>query len=250
MYTPLFFALHRGDPYGVNSVFSPLILAFQVDAQTGLLGLASRTSNTVRYRTPAKSAFFADIAYAFGEATKTDGISSSSGNIYSASFGWSSKPYYIAYAIQRARSGTAAAPVAWPSTTTHQTLSAAYDFNNALRLHGTYTVASASGVPPAYFGAPGVPRSRTASLGASYAVTSNSSLLFEVVQRKVSRTERGQLAWTLGYDYNLSRRTSLYGRFLRLENRGNASVSLAGVRVAPNSGDDVRVIAAGIRHTF
>ncbi|MFT3818976.1 MAG: porin [Rubrivivax sp.] len=246
IYTPLFTTLFRGDPYGVNSVFSPLLLAFQVDAQSGLLGLAARTSNTIRYRTPAKMPFFADIAYAPGEATKTEGASGS-GDIYSAAFGWSSKPYFVAYAIQRSRSGTAAAPVASPSTTTHQTISGAYDFNNNLQLYATYTVASASGVALSGIG---VPRSRTASLGASYAVTPNSNLLLEAVQRKVSRTDRAQFAWTLGYDYNLSRRTSLYGRFLNLENRGDASVSLAGVRVAPNSGDEARVIAAGIRHTF
>ncbi len=238
MYTPMFFTLFRGDPYGVNSVFSPLVLAFQNDAQPGGLALAARASNMIRYRTPAKSDFFADIAYAPGEATD---LSHSSGDLYGASVGWSHKPYYISYAIQKARSGSAAAPVAAPSTTTHQAISGAYEFTD-LRLYATYSTASAS--------VPGVPRSRTASLGAQYTITPTSNVLFEVVQRKVSGSDRAQLAWTLGYDYYLSKRTALYGRLLHLENRGNSSVSLAGAPVMANSGDDARVIAAGIRHNF
>lgn len=256
MYTPLFFTLFRGDPYGVNSVFSPLILAFQNDAQPGALALAARASNMVRYRTPAKSDFFADIAYAPGESGEQ---SHRSGDVYGASVGWSHKPYYISYAFQRSRSGSATAPVAQPSTTTHQAVSGAYEWAD-LRLYATYSTSSASipivaslpGLPSVQgvFGSTRAPRSRTASLGAQYTITPTSNVLFEVVQRKVSDSDRAQLAWTLGYDYLLSKRTALYGRLLKLENRNKAAVSLAGVRVAANSGDDVRVIAAGIRHHF
>ncbi|WP_399680110.1 porin [Xenophilus sp.] len=238
MYTPLFFTLFRGDPYGVNSVFSPLVAVFSNDAQPGALPLAARASNMIRYRTPARSEFFADIAYAPSEASEP---SRRSGDLYGASVGWARKPYYVSYAIQKARSGSAAAPVASPSTTTHQAVSGSYEFSN-LRVYGTYSTASTD--------LPGVPRSRAASLGAQYTITPASNVLFEIVQRKVRGTDRAQLAWTLGYDHYLSKRTAVYGRLLRLENRGRSSVSLAGVRVDANSGNDVRVIAAGIRHTF
>lgn len=48
----------------------------------------------------------------------------------------------------------------------------------------------------------------------------------------------------------MSKRTVLYARWLQLGNTGNASVSLAGVPVAANSGDGVRSLALGVRHAF
>jgi predicted porin len=56
----------------------------------------------------------------------------------------------------------------------------------------------------------------------------------------------------LGYNYDLSKRTSLYGRITTLRNKGNASASLAGagVTVAPNSGNSASLIGVGMIHRF
>lgn len=240
MYTPMFYALFKADPYGINSVFSPINLVAATDAQPGLTPFAARASNMVRYRTPASSDFFADIAYAPGESSAP---SHQSGNFYGGSVGWASKPYYIAYAFQRARSGSAAAPVASPATTTYQSVSGAYELPAiGLQLYANYVRNTSS--------LPGVGAAKLASLGTTYNVTPSSNLMFEAMQRKVAGTDRSQLAWTLGYDYYLSKRTVLYARWLRLLNRHGASASLATIAVAPNSGNGVRVLAAGIRHNF
>jgi predicted porin len=240
MYTPMFYTLFKADPYGVNSVFSPINLVAATDAQPGLTPFAARASNMVRYRTPASSDFFADIAYAPGESSAP---SRQSGNFYGGSAGWSRKPYYIAYAFQRARSGSAAAPVAQPATTTYQALSGAYELPDiGLQLYANY-VRNTSSLPR-------VPAARLASLGITYNVTPVSNLMFEAMQRKVDDTERSQLGWTLGYDHYLSKRTVLYARWLRLLNRHGASATLATIPVAPDSGNGVRVIATGIRHNF
>ncbi|MFS2052687.1 porin, partial [Variovorax sp. CT11-76] len=42
MYTPMFYTLFKADPYGVNSVFSPINLVAATDAQPGLLPFAAR----------------------------------------------------------------------------------------------------------------------------------------------------------------------------------------------------------------
>jgi len=238
MYTPMFFALFRADPFGVNALFSPLNLVAATDAQPGLRPFAARASNMVRYRTLAGQAFFADIAYAPGEAAAP---SRRSGDVYGGNVGWQGKSLYLAYAFQRAREGSAAAPVAFPSTSTYQSLSGAYQWT-ALKLFANYMRNSSS--------LQGVPKAQIASVGASYAITPVSMLLAEAAYRKVDGSDRAQLAWTLGYDHALSKRTAVYGRLLRLSNRGNASVSMAQVPVIANSGDGVRVIAAGIRHHF
>jgi predicted porin len=240
MYTPMFYTLFKADPYGVNSVFSPINLVAATDAQPGLLPFAARASNMVRYRTPAIADFYADIAYAPGEASAA---SHSSGTLYGGSLSWGRKPYYVGYAFQRARSGSAAAPVAEPSTSTYQALSAAYDWEAiGLQLYANYVRNSSS--------LPGVPSAKLASLGLTYNITPASNLMFEAIQRKVDASERSQLAWTLGYDYYLSKRTVLYARWLRLLNRHGASATLATIAVAPDSGNGVRVLATGIRHNF
>jgi predicted porin len=240
MYTPMFYALFKADPYGINSVFSPINLVAATDAQPGLTPFAARASNMVRYRTPASSDFFADIAYAPGEASAP---SHQSGNFLGGSVGWARKPYYVAYAFQRARSGSAAAPVAEPATSTYQSLSGAYELPGiGLQLYANY-VRNTSSLPK-------VPAAKLASLGLTYNVTPVSNLMFEATQRKVDDTGRSQLGWTLGYDYYLSKRTVLYARWLRLLNRHGASATLATVAVVPDSGNGVRVMAAGIRHNF
>ena len=81
-------------------------------------------------------------------------------------------------------------------------------------------------------------------------MTPASNLIFGATQRKVADSERSQLAWTLGYDYYLSKRTVVYARWLRLLNRHGASASLGTIPVIAHSGNDVRVLATGIRHNF
>lgn len=238
MYTPMFYTLFKADPYGVNAVFSPLNLVSATDAQPGITPFAARASSMLRYRTPSSSPFIADIAYAPSKATAP---SQRSGEFKGATFGWSRKPWYVAYGFQRARSGTATAPVAVPAVTTYHALSASYQFADlTLYAHAVRTTARQVAAPDA----------RLFGLGASYPVTPVSTLIVEAVERKVSGSDRAQFAWTLGYDHHLSKRTALYARWLGLSNRGNASATLAGVPVVADSGDGVRMLAVGIRHNF
>lgn len=238
MYTPMFQAVTRADPFALNSVFSPLNLAAATDAQQGLRPFAPRASNMVRYRTPVEQGLFTDLAYAPGESSAP---SKRSGDVYGGSVGWSQQPWYVAYAFQRARSGSAAAPAAQPDTSTYQSLSAAYR-GAELHLFGTLARNGSS--------RPGVGDAQLWSLGTAWHATPTSRLLFEVVRRKVDGSERSQWAWTLGYDYFLSKRTALYGRLLHLDNRAGAAASLAEIPVVANSGDSARLIAVGIRHNF
>ncbi|WP_039050487.1 porin [Comamonas thiooxydans] len=238
MYTPMFQAVTRADGFGLNTVFSPMNLAAAVDAQPGLRSFAPRANNMLRYRTPVGTGLYTDLAYAPGESASP---SQKSGDLYSGSVGWALRPVYVAYAFQRARSGSAAAPEANPTKSTYQSLSAAYD-GGVWKVFGTV---ARNGVNRT-----GVGNAHILSLGAAWNVTPQSRLVLEGVHRKVSGSDRTQLAWTLGYDYALSKRTALYGRWLHLSNRGNSSVSLAQIPVTPNSGDSVSLIGVGISHHF
>ena len=50
--------------------------------------------------------------------------------------------------------------------------------------------------------------------------------------------------WTLGYNYNLSKRTKVYGYYTRVNNGDNANYNVS------NTGDDFSSIAVGVRHNF
>jgi predicted porin len=238
MYTPMFQAVARADAFGLNTMFSPMNLAAMVDAQPGLRSFAPRANNMLRYRTPLGQGLYTDLAYAPGEA---GALSQRNGALYSGSLGWALQPWYVAYAFQRAYSGSAAAPVADPEKSTYQSLSAAYR-GAQWQFFGTLARSEVN--------RPGVGAGHLVSLGTVWNVSLQSRLTFAVVQRKVSHSARSQRASTLGYDYALSKRTALYGRWLHLDNRANSSAALAQIPVAPNSGDSARLIAVGVRHDF
>lgn len=238
MYTPMFQAVTRADAFGLNTVFSPMNLAAVVDAQPSMRSFVPRASNMLRYRTPVGSGLYTDLAYAPGEAAT---LSKKSGDLYSASVGWALNPLYVAYAFQRARSGSATAPVAEPTKSTYQSLSAAYNGG----VWQVFATVARNGLNKTSVG-----DARILSLGATWNVTSQSRLALEGAHRKVSGSDRSQLAWTLGYDYALSKRTALYGRWLHLDNRGGSSASLAQIPVDINSGDSASLIAVGMRHNF
>lgn len=50
--------------------------------------------------------------------------------------------------------------------------------------------------------------------------------------------------WTLGYNYNLSKRTKVYGYFTKINNGDDAAYRV------DNAGDNFRSIAVGVRHLF
>lgn len=239
MYTPMFYALYRADSFGVNANFSPLNLVAATDAQAGLRPFSARASNMLRYRAPAGKPFVLDIAFAPGEAASPN---QRNGDLYGATVGWNSKALYIAYAFQKTRSGSTTAPVAAPNSSTYQSVNAAYNVTPALRASANYIRNSLSLAT--------TPKSDIVNIGLEWGVTPVSRVLASVARRKVDGTPRGQLAWTLGYDYYLSKRTTLYARWLQLDNRASASATLAGVPVVLNSGDGVRSLGLGVRHNF
>lgn len=239
MYTPMFGALFRADPFGMNSLFSPTNLGYSTDAQPGLKAFAARANNMLRYRTPEGQPWLLDLAYSFGEVPSPN---SNNGRIVGGTVGWNQKPFFVAYSFQNAVDGSAAAPVAAPRTSRFQTLVASWEALPTLRVSGSY---STSRVNQA-----GTRDANLAQLGAEWSATPTGKLLFSIARRQVDGSERGQTAWTLGYDHYLSKRTMLYGRWLQMSNAGGASASIANVPVIANSGNGVRSLALGVRHSF
>lgn len=238
MYTPMFFMLSKSDPFGMNAVYSPLNSAAMTDAQPGLRAYAARSSNMLRYLTPSTRPVVASLAYAHGPSTASTVRRS---QLLGGSLGWTQGSLFLGYALHRVREGAEQVPTAALGISTHHVVSAAYQWSN-FKLSGNYIRNSGS--------LDGTPSAQLFTLGGAYNLTPFATVMAQVVHRKVQGSARGQDVIGVGSDYALSKRTMLYGRYLYLANRSNASATLGGVPVVANSGHDVRSLAFGVRHSF
>ncbi len=189
----------------------------------------------VRYRSPVLAGFLLDVAAAPGESLN------GAENFHGASLSWERGPFFVGYGMQKHKSPLAAGLPAVPTATHTQAVVGTYDFKVVKLglLAGANDSVDVS-----------VPRARFAGVSASANVGARSRVNLEVIHRDVKGTPRGQRAFTVGYDYLLSKRTSLYSRWLQMSNKGPSSASLAQSAIAANSGDDLRVLGLGLRHDF
>jgi predicted porin len=237
---PYFITAYEADPFAFSDYFSPMYLIGATDAQPKQQIPIGRPANLIRYRTPyTLGGFYAGLAYAPGESAV---LNQHSGDILGGNIGWRAKGFSLGYAFQRQRSGSATAPVATPTTATFQVIS------------GTYRVADPVQISFAYqrsaLDLAGTPSAHVISLGAIYDVAPASQLKFSIARRRVDGTERGQLVWALGYDYWLSKRTSVYGRYLHQHNYSGAQGAFAGVPLVNSADNSGRNFGVGIRHSF
>ena len=236
MFTPLFNSVSRGDPFGFNTIYSPLGLIGLADGQSGIVGYASRANNMLYYRTPT-GPFMAHVAYALGEAGSAG---NRSGNLFGASLGYNTQSLFVSYAFQKTHGGSAAAPQPNPRVSTYQALSASYAATAQLRLYGDLIHSDAGDAV--------IADSRLVVLGASW-TSGPSEFRVAAARRRVGGTPRSQMEWVLGYDYNLSKRTALYTRVLNLQNHGGSTATAAGLPIDATGGDGTS-FGIGVRHSF
>lgn len=65
-----------------------------------------------------------------------------------------------------------------------------------------------------------------------------------------SGPDTGAIQYTLGYDYALSKRTSLYTYYSKIKNRGNAAYDFAINDIPVSAGASPQTLAIGLRHYF
>lgn len=239
MLIPAFYGMSRSDPFVVNGTFSQMNLLSQTDGQVGRGGaFAFRASNMLRYRSPQDKPFTLDLTYSPGEVAKPN---ERSGVNFGGNVAYAVHPFYVAYSFHKFRSGTPDAPVAAPVTASFDILSAAFQASSSLRIGGNYArIASSNSA---------IAGARVLNYGVLWKAGA-STVAVAVSRRDVDGSPRAQRGMTLGYDHALSKRTSLYARYLVLRNKANASASIAGVAVTANSGDDIKSLGFGIKHSF
>lgn len=237
-YSPHFIALATADPYGANAVFSPLGMIFARDGQPNLTPFPVRMNNMIGYMSPNMGGFTAEVAYAPGESATA---STRSGDGLSMALSYRQGPLFVALSASQMRGGSAAAPVADPSTNNFVSIGGSYKFGS-LTAYGNWVETSTN--------AAATNDVRHINLGLKYELSTATTLTAGYTMRDLANSSRDANVLVLGVDYALSVRTALYARALNLNNKGNASNGAARGLVAANSGDDIRGLAVGLRHSF
>ncbi len=234
--TPLFRNFLATSPFIVNPNWSPAQMVPKTDGQgAAIAGLAPvlRQSNAVHYHygdqnTPG---WRLDLQVAPGEGATT------SGRFAAVSVSHRGSSYFVHYTGQRLNSGTSAASAFHVDT---QVVGGVYTLG-PFTVSGNYAVVSSD--------AAGALKATTTLLGGTYTLGLN-VFKIEAAKRDVKNSARDADLLVLGYDYLLSKRSTLYVRALGLQNKNQAANTMALATVDANSGHDVKGFALGMRHNF
>lgn len=212
--SPNFISTIRLNPFADSTAFGPVVLHTYVGGQPldasiaagGAAGISdSAFNNAISYTSPAVGGFTGALMYSFGEV---NGSSANKRVGYSLTYGQG--PFLASLSGERVDRPTVPAPPAVPAGNQKQKqatdqLGASYDFGVA-KLFGQYS-RTVVDLP-----APASRSFRTTQLGASVPVGSGRLLLSVADTRKAESAlaDVKRTTWSLGYDYDLSKRTDLY----------------------------------------
>jgi len=239
-YTATFWSWTVFDPFGTNGVGSATNLALGGDLQTALAGTTYNTlvraNNMVQYILPA--GVFGPGLY--GQIQVAAGEGSAGNKYYGGRIGYAAGPFDIAAAYGM----TDCLNTACTIDLTNWNIAGSWNFG-FLKLSGFYSQIEAEGPNNSagrdnYFIGASMPFGQW-NFKASFGGTDGSGLLGD--------TDATQ--WAIGADYNLSKRTALYGTWSSISNDGGRfSVSTQTNAIPAGSSWNSNGIQVGVRHSF
>jgi len=192
--------------------------------------LTRRLSNSVNYKSASMSGFKVLAAYAAGEATPGQPKS----NLKGVGLEYAQGKLYLGAAYHTNDNNVL-------GDTEEYSFGAGYKFGE-LDVKGNWLVQDAAGRNNKF---------TQYNLGAAYPIGAG-RLFVNLQQNRIENGARGK-GWNVDYSHSLSKRTSLYTGYARLDNndRGNFSLNSSSVRLAPGRiGVDPSVFNVGVRHSF
>ena len=231
-YTPTFWNMTVFDPFGTNGIGSSLIPSVYAGQTTYV-----RADNSIGYLLPAIGGIYGQVMAAAGEGNLA-------GKYVGGRLGFAAGPFDVAAAYGRqyaATGATAFAPGVVVGTGRFQTwnIAGSYNFGMA-KVMAQYNNEKFGGnnrKTDRYLLGVSVPMGQ-GTINASYIRT----------DQKNSSNDVTQIA--LGYQYALSKRTTLYGTGSRLDNKGALALSIGGHTSDPTPGGNSTGLEFGLRHTF
>jgi predicted porin len=229
-YTPDFWNHTVYDPYGTNGVGSSVNTFNTMSTGAGTL---VRANNTVGYFLPAMGGVFGQVQIAAGEGV--------SGNKHTG--------FRLGYAA-----GPVSVAVAYGNTKVTETPSVSWKRFN---VGGSYKIGTATLMAQynSGKGSGGAGNNQEIAhylLGATYGMGA-STLKFSYVSSDgkgaISTRDASQIA--LGYQYDLSKRTAVYGTYASISNDGSATYTISGIPgFTQAAGKKSTGYEFGLRHSF
>lgn len=220
-YTPSFWNTTIFDPFGTNGVGSSLNLTHYV-GQTNYV----RASNSIGYLAPKMGGLYGQLMAAAGEGV--------TGHYLGGRIGFAGGPFNVALGVgQTDEFGATPKFDVW-------NIAGSYDFGMAkLMLQYNNEEFGAAEENRILIGA-SVPMGQ-GELNASYVRTDEDVAVG-------NGRDASQLA--LGYIYNLSKRTAVYGTVARLDNKAGSNFSIGGGNAGITPGGNSTGFEVGLRHSF
>ena len=215
---------------------------------TAPLYTAITASNSIGYLLPNNiGGFYGQAMYATGE-NASNVANSGDGRLVSGRLGWTNGKFDVAGAASRTAYATAAALGEY----THENLGASYNFGFArvFALVNRVNVDIAAGAvrKDSWFLGTTVPAG-PGVIRATYGHVNDHSAATVLNAGGSPRSENDASQWGLGYVYNLSKRTALYGTYARINNHGQATYTVSG-GLTPLGGQSSSGVEMGVRTSF
>ncbi|WP_158218848.1 porin [Roseateles aquatilis] len=214
-------------PFGTNGVGSSGLMFYPVPANGTTARTNVRASNSIGYFTPSGiNGFYGHVMVALGE--QGPGPTRKDGDLQGVRVGWRNEVFNTSAAISRTRYAT--------GNYTQSNVGATYQWGPAklMALWGRNEV--------------GITSTTATMLGTQYQLGPG-ELRFAYTWLKAKNIASDATHIALGYVYDLSKRTALYGNIARIDNKGPAmrfNVGLAATVPGGNSGG----VETGVRHSF
>ena len=234
MWSPTFVVGLTSDPLARNRTSLGWNMFLQQTGATSTAFTPGFQDNSVRYTSPRVGGVWGEAMVTAGEA------GNSSGRGLGFNLQYAQGPVYLGYGYQRNYNGTAAAPVAQPRFSESHFLGATYRLGD-VTLYATFNRNLSQ--------LPGVQASSNGMLSARWDVQGPHALIAQLAPRRVSGSDSRATGLQLGYNYALSKRTTLYARYARVNNEGASAITLNGLALA-GAGADPSFTAIGVSHLF
>jgi predicted porin len=207
------------DPFGTSG--APALT--RIYASLGA-SVVNRADNQIGWHLPAMGGLYGNVEVAAGE-----GVDANKG--VAARIGYKTKAFNVSAAY-----GQHGENNKLKSTT----LGGLYDFGDFV-LQGLYTRNERGNANQKIF-----------SLGGSVKLGSQGKLIASFGSASGTGTNTDAKLFGIGYDYSLSKRTTLYTTYARIDNDGTGTFSVSGTKgaAAPAAGGNSTGYEVGVRHTF
>ena len=254
-YTPTFWNTTVYDAFGTNGIgqaSTPNLI--------GLAGVKSnstavRSNNSVSYFTPTIGGFSAQLMVGFGENSQVGGAASvSTGNYMGVRGGYVAGPLSVHAAFGEVKGGTTAKSYALDAATglVKETAASTSTAVKSTNFGASYDLGM---IKPALF--IGEEKDAAKKVGAvefsATAPVGPGTIRAAYSKYDVKNSADDATKFSLGYVYDLSKRTAVYGTYATVTNKGAQTLSVANnglTNATANAGGKSSGFEAGVRHSF